>query len=92
MAKNNRMIVPYVCEQCGASLAVEDERLPSNTCAWCWTSWKMVKRYNGPDVPDVPDVYYGALSTMTASTNCYSFPAMAMWIKDQPSWRAARGY
>ncbi|MHC4361446.1 MAG: hypothetical protein ACYSTZ_01365 [Planctomycetota bacterium] len=90
MAKNDRMIVPYVCEQCGASLAIEDKRLPKNSCAWCWTSWKMVKRYNGPEVSTLADVYYGDLSTVTVNTACYSFPAMA--IDMERNWRVGRGY
>ena len=60
MASEDRMIVPYVCECCGAPLNSK-----KRVCEFCKIEWDMVKRYEGPNIPDIKyEIQFGqALGT-----------------------------
>ena len=46
MENKDRMIVPFICDCCGANLNPR-----KSACDFCRTAWKMVERYRGPDIP-----------------------------------------
>ena len=66
MTNKDRMIVPFVCEQCGANL-----NPGKSVCDFCRTAWKMVERYRGPEVKNVHLggnlSTVGSISTSTAA-------------------------
>ena len=71
MASKDRMIVPFVCDCCGAPL-----RRKKSACEFCRVEWEMVKRYEGPEIPSL---YMGAAWTtasMTFATANCSFPTL----------------
>ena len=75
MASKDRMIVPFVCTECGAPL-----NRKKSVCEFCRVGWEMVKRYEGPELPQkklmVMDKgawttasYYGSTAMMFNSCN-----------------------
>ena len=68
MASKDRMIIPFVCTECGAPL-----KRNKPVCEFCRVEWEMVKRYEGPELPEMPIVGISNLSFNTA--NC-SFPTI----------------
>jgi hypothetical protein len=58
MASNDRMIVPFVCTECGAPL-----KRKKQACEFCRVEWEMVKRYNGPEL--TKNNLSGAWTTVT---------------------------
>ena len=80
MANKDRMIVPFICAQCGANLNPR-----KSTCDFCHVAWEKVERYNGPEVKNVH--LGGSLSTvgsMTLTTANCSFP-MLFNVVEEPT-------
>ena len=88
MASEDRMIVPYVCECCGAPLNSK-----KRVCEFCKIEWDMVKRYEGPNIPDIKyEIQFGqalgtACSYPTFSTMNYGSEQQLDAMQDKLGWR-----
>jgi hypothetical protein len=71
MASKDRMIVPFVCTECGAPL-----KRKKQACEFCRVEWEMVKRYNGPDMPVFEVGTNGPIGFISESTMNCSYPSL----------------
>lgn len=76
MPKDDRLIAPLFCQQCGAPLT------DGLTCRYCGTPHERVRQYEGPELYDRLQ-NFGAWNGYTMNSTCWvpgSFDAIGRYI------------